>query len=336
MSVRLAEPDRARIVEAAVDGRPLVNGDLPAPDTLAVDTASLPDGEHLVSVVAEDASWRKNRATAAWTVRSDNTPPRLQLEARPEQVEAGRTLLLRVRADEPATIQASLGGRPLGVQATDGFGWAILGFGPDAQPASLPLVVDGTDRVGNRAEQQAVVQLATGSFPLDRVEVEPSLVPLLGPDVRAEEDRRLAPTYARVTPRLWEGRFVVPVQGPIITQFGEQRSYNGGPVVGHHAGVDFAVPSGTRVLAPARGRIVLVDEVRLRGRIVVLDHGLGVFTTYGHLSGVDAEIGQVLERGQPFARVGSTGLSTGPHLHWELWVGGANVSPLEWTERDLP
>ena len=80
----------------------------------------------------------------------------------------------------------------------------------------------------------------------------------------------------------------------------------------------------------------MVDDVRLRGKIVILDHGLGVFTTYAHLAQVDVQVGQTVERGQAFAKVGSTGLSTGPHLHWELWVGGANVNPIEWTERDMP
>ena len=82
--------------------------------------------------------------------------------------------------------------------------------------------------------------------------------------------------------------------------------------------------------------MALIDQVPLRGNIVVLDHGLGVFTTYGHLSSVDVEVGQEIQTGQPFAKVGSTGLSEGPHLHWELWVHGVNVDPLEWTDRSIP
>ena len=70
--------------------------------------------------------------------------------------------------------------------------------------------------------------------------------------------------------------------------------------------------------------------------MVILDHGLGVYSTYAHLSAVDVKVGDMVERGQAFAKVGSTGLSTGPHLHWEMWVGGANVNPIEWTERDIP
>jgi murein DD-endopeptidase MepM/ murein hydrolase activator NlpD len=82
--------------------------------------------------------------------------------------------------------------------------------------------------------------------------------------------------------------------------------------------------------------VVVIDTVKLRGNMITLDHGLGVYTTYGHLSAVDVKLGDMVEKGQPIGKVGTTGLSTGPHLHWELWVGGANVDPIEWTERDMP
>jgi lysostaphin len=179
--------------------------------------------------------------------------------------------------------------------------------------------------------------VAPRQFTQDRVQVSQRLAALLEARVRAEEDAHLATTYARVSsPRLWSGRFGVPVQGTIVTEFGEIRSYNGGPFEGHHAGVDFAANAGTPVVAPARGVVALVDQVPLRGNVVILDHGLGVFTTYAHLSSVDTKLGDTVQPGQAFARVGTTGLSEGPHLHWELWIGGQNVDPMPWTERAFP
>ena len=332
VEVRLEPRGRVRIVEAQVDGRPL-----PTEGQIAVDTATLPDGPHQVTVVAEDLSWRKNRSTAVATLTSDNTPPQLVVDAQPQQVAQGHTWVLRIRSNEPATVNAKLGDRQLDLQPGTGFGWVVLGFGPDAPPTSLPLIVDGTDGAGNRAEQQQALQVVAGDFEQDTVDVPASMLPLLGLDVRAAEDQRLTPHYQQVTrPRLWEGQFVRPVAGPVLTEFGEERAYRGGPTVPHHNGADIAAPQGQPVLAPARGRVVLIDQVTLRGNVVILDHGLGVFTSYGHLATVDVQVGQVVERAQPFAKVGSTGLSTGPHLHWELWVGGENVDPLEWTERDLP
>lgn len=323
---------RARPVEVLVDGRPVT-----AEAQIAIDTATLPDGQHQVSVTAEDRSWRKNRTTATAMLTTDNTPPKLTLESQPQRVLQGRTWVLRVRTDEPAAVDARLGERDLPIEAGNGYGWAVVGFGPTSDPTTLPVIVDGHDHAGNHTEVTEPLQIAPENFTRDEVDVPPQLAALLQSDIRAEEDRALLPNYQKVTPqKLWEGRFLMPVQGPVITDFGTLRSYNNGPVVGHHGGADIAAGAGRNVVAPARGRVALVDSVRLRGNIVILDHGLGVFTTYAHLSSVDVQVGQTVERGQPFAKVGSTGLSTGPHLHWEMWVGGQNVNPLEWTERDVP
>lgn len=323
---------RARPIEMLVDGRPVT-----PEERVPIDTVTLPDGPHQISVTVEDSSWRKNRTTATATLTTDNTPPKLTLESQPQQVLQGRTWVLRIRTNEPAAVDASLGGRDLPIEAGNGYGWAVVGFGPSADATTLPVVVDGRDPAGNQSEASEPLQVAAENFARDEVDVPAQLAALLQSDIRADEDRALLPNYQNVTPqKLWEGRFLMPVQGEIITPFGTLRSYNNGPVVGHHGGADIAAGAGRSVLAPGRGRVVLVDTVRLRGTIVILDHGLGVFSTYAHLSGVDVEVGQTVERGQPFAQVGSTGLSTGPHLHWEMWVGGANVNPLEWTERDVP
>jgi len=332
VSVQVGPAGRAGPVSATVDGRPLAPG-----DTIAVDTTSLPDGPHQLAVVAEDRSWRRNQTTSTVTLNTDNTPPQLILDVQPPRVQQGHTLLVRVRTNEPASVEARVGTQPVAVEPADGFGWVVVGYPPKAQTTSLPLVVDGHDTAGNSTEVQQTVEVTPYELPIDRVEVPDNLASLLESDIRADEDRRLTPIYQNVTPqKLWDGRFTMPVMGQIITEFGTERSYNGGPVVSYHQGADIAAPMGRPVLAPARGKVVFIDRVQLRGNMIVLDHGLGVFTVYGHLSSIDTQVGQIVEKGQPFAKVGTTGLSTGPHLHWELWVGGANVDPIEWTERDIP
>jgi len=326
---------RSHIVQAQVDDRALAVG--AEATQLSIDTATLPDGPHRVLVEAEDSSFRKNRAQGTVEVRSDNTPPRLTLDGQPASAPEGHTWLLRVQADEPASVEATLDGKPLDLQAGDGFGWAVVGIGAYDESRDVAVSVTGTDQVGNRTEQRSAMHVVPYQYTRDTIQVSAQLAPLLEPRVRAEEDAKLAPTYANVSqPRLWNGPFQMPAQGEIVTQYGEVRSYNGGPFEGHHTGVDIAVPLGQPVLAPARGKVVLIDRVQLRGNIVVLDHGLGVFTTYAHLSAVDVQVGQEVQAGQPFAKVGTTGLSEGPHLHWELWIRGVNVDPLEWTSRSIP
>jgi murein DD-endopeptidase MepM/ murein hydrolase activator NlpD len=125
--------------------------------------------------------------------------------------------------------------------------------------------------------------------------------------------------------------------GNITEFFGTRRSYNGGPVGAcGHEGTDFGVPGGTPIFAPARGRVVFAGLTQVRGNLTVIDHGLGVFSAYYHQSAIDVQAGQMVEPGQLIGKVGTTGLSTGNHLHWSMWANGEYVDPLEWTRRVLP
>ncbi len=117
----------------------------------------------------------------------------------------------------------------------------------------------------------------------------------------------------------------------MTTEFGTARGYNGGPVSTHHSGTDFGVDEGTPVSAAAAGRVAFAGQLTTRGTSVIIDHGAGVFTAYHHLSVIEVTEGQDVAQGQEVALSGMTGLATGPHLHWELIVGGVNVDPVEWT-----
>jgi murein DD-endopeptidase MepM/ murein hydrolase activator NlpD len=324
--------ERAQAVGVELDGRSIA---VAVP--LVIDTSLFPDGPHRLSVTVQDASWAKNLAVSDIELVTDNTPPRLTLEARSDEIRQGGTWLFRVRSDEPTTVRARIADAPLELHPSDGFAWAIVGIPPDSDTGDLQIVVEGTDIAGNLVEERLTMRIAAAPFDRERVTVPERLLPLLQPEVRAKEDARLAPIYAGVShARLWDGPFIMPVQGEVVTRFGEVRSYNGNPFEGHHAGIDITAPAGRPVVAPARGRVAHVSREPLRGNMLVLDHGLGVFTTYAHLSAIDVQLGQEVERGQRVATVGSTGLSEGPHLHWELWVRQVNVDPVEWTRQRFP
>jgi murein DD-endopeptidase MepM/ murein hydrolase activator NlpD len=104
----------------------------------------------------------------------------------------------------------------------------------------------------------------------------------------------------------------------------------------YHTGVDFSGGVGTPILAPAPGKVVFAGALELRGNTVVLDHGLGVMTAYFHLSEIFVTPGQQVSTAQPIAAGGSTGLSTGPHLHWDVRVNNVPVNGLQWTEQTFP
>jgi murein DD-endopeptidase MepM/ murein hydrolase activator NlpD len=89
-------------------------------------------------------------------------------------------------------------------------------------------------------------------------------------------------------------------------------------------------------MAPAPGRVVLAEMLKVRGNTTIIDHGWGIFTAYLHQSEIQVSVGDRVETGQIIGLVGGTGRVTGPHLHWEVWVGGVPVDPIEWTERAFP
>jgi LysM repeat protein len=154
----------------------------------------------------------------------------------------------------------------------------------------------------------------------------------------AEERERLFELWSVVTPQpQWQTSFQLPIDSylTISSPFGARRSYNGGPYRTYHEGVDFSAYGGTPVLAPAHGTVILAEFLYVRGGAVIIDHGLGIYSGYYHMSSVLAEAGQTVEPGQLIGEVGTTGLSTGNHLHWDLLVGGVWIDAAAWLEQDM-
>ena len=131
--------------------------------------------------------------------------------------------------------------------------------------------------------------------------------------------------------RIGPEQFILPVSGPISTQFGERRVYENGSYGNYHSGVDFAVKEGTSVISSYQGVVTYIGNLPIRGDSVVIDHGGGVLSGYHHLSKTLVSLGQEIMQGQEIGEVGSTGFSTGPHLHWEILLFGVPIDPMQWT-----
>lgn len=182
------------------------------------------------------------------------------------------------------------------------------------------------------------MEITSANFPTQTVEVSEELAPLLAPEIRAEEDAFLSTIYSQYSPeQMWNGLFQEPVTDTVVTAgYGGARSYNGGPFEIFHTGVDFGGIVGTPITAPAAGTVVYSGTLELRGGTLIIDHGLGVHSGYYHLSEILVEVDQRVEASEIVAYGGSTGLSTGPHLHWELRVLDVPVNGVQWTEREFP
>lgn len=135
----------------------------------------------------------------------------------------------------------------------------------------------------------------------------------------------------------WERPFQLPIENflAVTADYGVRRSYNGGPYRSYHEGVDFSAYGGTPVLAPAAGAVALAENLAVRGGAVIIDHGLGVYTGYYHLSAIHVSAGDPVTPGQIVGEVGTTGLSTGNHLHWDLLVDGIWVDAAAWREQGM-
>ncbi len=152
------------------------------------------------------------------------------------------------------------------------------------------------------------------------------------------ERARLTEIWSQTSPiPQWTTNFQLPIANylEISSYYGARRSYNGGPYNSSHEGTDFAAYGGTAVTAPAAGTIALAEPLAARGGAVIIDHGLGVYSGYYHLSAIHAEPGQTVQPGDLIGEVGTTGLSTGNHLHWDFLVAGQWVDALAWLEQNM-
>lgn len=264
--------------------------------------------------------------------------PPAQVALDPPQLGQGETAVLSVR--QPGAAGGSvrlLGQRVPLIDEGEGALWCVVGAG------LLQALGPASATVTTRDESGALLSEVDHPFevvfverPVDYLVASAEVVAVLTPE--AAEIEAALRSYEQFNlfearPR-WNGRLIVPVEGGFqTTAFGEGRSVNGGPVTGQHSGVDIAHAEGTPILAAADARVAWAGAMPIRGNSVLLDHGAGVVTGYHHLLDWDVAVGQMVAEGDMIARMGSTGFSTGPHLHWEMTIYGVNVDPMTWTAR---
>jgi len=248
----------------------------------------------------------------------------------------GSLLLIELKSAKPLMeVQGEWDGRsiPLWPEvASEAQRKGLVGVDLEKAPGEYELKVTGQMASGGKISCMARVTVRKGRFATEKLQVEKQFVEPSPEQIkRADEERqKLRIIFDRVTPeRLWDGKFRIPLDGVTTgSNFGRRRILNRNPG-SPHSGVDLPGATGTPVHAAQRGRVVLAEELFFAGNTVVVDHGLGIYTLYGHLSEIDAKVGDALEAGAVLGKVGATGRVTGPHLHWGLTVEKARVNPLQ-------
>ena len=241
----------------------------------------------------------------------------------------GQTLAVYVQTRTPMSLSLTFLGRPFTVHASGGSGWALVPIPPLQKVAYTPLAL----RAGKQ-ELIVNVPVVAGAFETINIPAA-TAAPILSETTKVNTETALmTKLFDGVTEGGWNprSRFNPPLHGQFAhtSPFGSRRTYGRDPTLSAHAGEDFSAAPGTPVYAPSEGTVVLAEKLFVRGNAIVLDHGNGVFTGYWHLSELDVRPGERVKPGQVMGKVGSTGLSTGAHLHWEMRVAGMAVDPLQW------
>ncbi len=252
--------------------------------------------------------------------------------------QAGAVL---VTVDHATSGTATIFGRTYPLMASGDALAGFVGIGTEDPPGPATMTIDIAGPDGASLRYTRTLTILRTKWTVDYINVPPDSGGgvLEDPSVGIREQNRLDAIYASVTPRKWRDHWISPIPGKPVPDpsdvsgyFGEQRSFNGGPVAGHHGGTDLGLAAGTPVLAANDGVVVLANLLDVRGNMVIIDHGGGVFTGYAHMSELDVHVGDTVTQGAVIGKVGTTGLSTGPHLHWEMSVSRVLVDALRWVD----
>jgi murein DD-endopeptidase MepM/ murein hydrolase activator NlpD len=224
----------------------------------------------------------------------------------------------------PGTVRLTLDGDAVPLAADGGF---LIAFDRDALP-TVTLTAERRD-APPLTERLSIAPRAWRIERLDRLARLPApseaFLRLRAPELAQIDAARRVVTSAGG----WRGSFRWPAIGRVSGLFGAQRIYRGEPGA-YHSGVDVARPSGAPVVAPADGVVVLAasEPFTLEGRLLIVDHGMGMNSAFLHLSRIDVRVGQAVCQGEPMGAVGATGRATGPHLHWGMTWRGRRIDPL--------
>jgi len=205
----------------------------------------------------------------------------------------------------------------------------VVGVDLDAKAGDHPGDVLITMNDGRTETRSATIRVESTRFPTTELQVEDRFVQLNRADLtRSErETKEISKIFGTVTPEiLWDKSFSVPIPGGEGANFGHRRVFNGEARAPHN-GADLRAQTGTPIQSTNRGRVVMAKNLFFTGNTVIVDHGLGIYSLYAHLSKIDVKPGAIVENEQRVGLAGATGRVTGPHLHSGIRIQGARVDP---------
>jgi len=250
----------------------------------------------------------------------------------------GQTGRVRIVTTEAMTVSGLFLDRGIADAAEQGgtLHTLLLGVPIFTNPGVYPISLTLTNTAGQSVRITVNVQIVDGNYGSEYINLLADRAALLDPNVENAEQNLVQNIMNVFSPtRYWVGPMGLPAAASVISPFGLRRSFNGGPFDRFHTGTDFSGASGTPILAAAPGYVVFAGALNVRGNATIIDHGWGIFTGYYHQTEQYVSVGEFVSAGQVIGTAGATGRVSGPHLHWELWVNGVPVDPMQWVRQSF-
>ena len=327
--------------------------------------AGVKEGPAVLRVVARDASlwnlFKGNEAVIEKDLTIDVTPPSIELVADDRYINFGGVGVIVYKA----SADTATSGVRIGAYFFPGFPGQINGHPdhylalfahPYNAPADAKAQLVATDKAGNTREMPLAYELKNVKYRKSTIAISDNflqnkIAPLLNDvgarqgtpkevfvavnkGLRKENEDRITAITKKATPAmLWRGAFSQLSNSKVEANFADERTYtyNSEPIdTAYHLGYDLSVTKHYPVEAANSGAVAFVGDLGIYGNTVILDHGLGLFTLYGHLSSIDVKVGDAVQQRQIIGKTGETGLAAGDHLHYGVYLDGVAVLPVEW------
>lgn len=265
----------------------------------------------------------------------------LSASIEPLPLVQGSTEVIRARVQEGASLSGKLVDMPLHFFQANGEQVALQGIHALLEPGVYPLLMEATLADGSKQSFEQMLLVTSGNYSSEDIPLnDPSFI---DPAVTEPELENIVALTIPATPtRYWTDIFTSPATDPdcFTSRYGTRRTYkiinSDAETPGFHTGLDFCGGEGLQIFAPAPGTVVFAAPLTVRGYATVIDHGWGVYSGFWHQSQILVNVGDTVQQGQVIGVVGGTGRVTGAHLHWDLWVNGIQVNPLNWLNQAYP
>jgi len=268
----------------------------------------------------------------------DNTPPEIELILKPESVIQGRTLMLVAQSDQPISrITGRIFRKDAEFYRNGDIYRSLVGIPVSQKPGQYAIEITVEGQNGNQSRLQKTIQVMEGDFGRGSIIALPKSKSHLATDDELQkiDSAKRSEAYKQLElNQLWQDKSISPTEGRISSAFGAHHIFKGKAGFAH-SGLDIANKVGTPVKAANFGIVALAETLPIGGTSVIINHGQEVFSVYCHLDSISVNKGNKVDKGQLIGTMGTTGRSTGSHLHWEFRINGVPVDPTEWTERDF-